>query len=58
MINTVISQLNSAQTQLGKRGLPLRPEDSIEVLGGPERMSALLVSLDAEALGGVLEGLR
>ena len=35
----------------------LVPEESVEVLGGPKGMTILLISLHAEALGGVLKGL-
>ena len=35
----------------------LVPEESVEVLGGPKGMTMFLISLHAEALGGVLKGL-
>ena len=35
----------------------LVPEESVQVLGGPKRMTMFLISLHAEALGGVLKGL-
>ena len=35
----------------------LVPEESVQVLGGPKGMTMFLISLHAEALGGVLKGL-